>query len=288
MSGHIGQTSVYKGEQRNIFITHYLEVSNVFDLFGDYQHVFEYDTSLYNFDELIRRHINETTGVRIVELSQCHKIIPEEFKFIDQHELTPLSRSFYEIGAEFDEAYSNFMEHEVAKLSEHNYLYQKTPTIRAQMPKPIGFNWKPSIHTDIMLGHPPDEINLWVPFTNAFQTNTLMIAPLEESIRIIKELDFDFEDLANKVQHDEAFFNDVKSIMAPVTLEYGQALIFDPRCLHATQINSTDSTRISMDVRFISHKSLENTPLKYVGTGRKKMPFEAGFYYNSKPIIVDK
>src|SRR5262249_13171584 len=72
--------------------------------------------------------------------------------------------------------------------------------------------------------------------------------------------------------------------MRPVELDYGQYLLFDPRCLHATQNNVTDSTRISTDVRIILRRHMESLPIEYRGTGRLRMLFAPGHYYDATPI----
>jgi ectoine hydroxylase-related dioxygenase (phytanoyl-CoA dioxygenase family) len=117
----------------------------------------------------------------------------------------------------------------------------------------------------------------------------MMIADLDDSVQILEGLNYDFEKLAWRVQHDEPFWRDCAAKMRPVELEYGQYLLFDPRCLHATQNNVTDSTRISTDVRIILRRHMESLPIEYRGTGRLRMLFAPGHYYFAKPIsaLVD-
>ena len=57
-------------------------------------------------------------------------------------------------------------------------------------------------------------------------------------------------------------------------MNYGDFIIFDPRCLHCTQYNDTKDTRVSMDIRIIMESAFfRNYSREYKTTGRKKMPF---------------
>src|SRR2546425_681792 len=160
--------------------------------------------------------------------------------------------------------------------------FQNTPTMRFQFPHQDGFTWKPRIHTDIMLGHPPYEVNVWIPLTPAYSTNSMMIARMKDSIGLLEEVSFDFETFAYRVQRDSIFWDQCARVCHPVTLDYGSFLMFDPRCLHATQYNSTPHTRVSIDVRIIRREDLNNMKLAYRGTGRRKLRFAPGHYYHAQ------
>jgi len=86
------------------------------------------------------------------------------------------------------------------------------------------------------------------------------------------------------VQKDDDFWQSCARRMRPVELKYGECLLFDPRCLHATQDNRTDATRVSTDVRIILRRDFESLPLAYRGTGRMRMRFAPGHYYHDQSI----
>ena len=150
-----------------------------------------------------------------------HEYLPAENKALDESELNAVSRAFYETDVRFLQLYYRFVGEVIAPLFEADLYFQSTPTMRFQFPHQAGFTWKPRIHTDIMLGHPPCEVNVWVPFTPAYGTNTMMIARMEDSMRLLEELDFDFETFAYRVQRDSTFWEKCASICRPITLEYG-------------------------------------------------------------------
>ena len=281
MVGLIGKTAIYKQKNKNFLVDEYLDTNHVIDTFNDYFHIFDFDKKLYNFHDPIRRHINNLLGCNIEELSKCHEVLPKDFLFVDEHNINPLTESFYNITDTFIQTYEEFMKFLISQFFNFDYYYQHTPTIRAQLAGAIETDDRPRVHNDIMLGHPPAEINIWVPFTEVYGENSLLLAPLDQSIEIIKSLDFDFELFTKKAQHDDGFFKELKSILKPLALGYGQAIIFDSRCLHATQRNTTNNSRLSMDMRIIGKKDLDDSPINYVGTGRLKMPFQPGLYYHN-------
>ena len=287
-TGHYGITVKYAGDENQKFLQEFKNVNNVVKTYGVDLKVIDFKPEEYRFQDILRKHLQDNFGVDInkLDLEKLHEHIDDSDKALDQSELNNVSKSFYELGEEFLKEYRKFMSFEVSKYLKDTYYIQNTPTLRCHMPNQKGFDWKPRFHTDIMLGHPPAEVNVWVPFTKCFGTNSMMIASLDDSMNIISELDYDFEKLALLSQTDEIFSARVKNIMKPVDLDFGQFIVFDPRCLHATQFNETDSTRISMDVRYIAKQDEMISPIDYRGTGRLKMQFKAGHYYSSQEYPV--
>ena len=53
-------------------------------------------------------------------------------------------------------------------------------------------------HSDIMLGHPPFEFNLWIPFTKVYSTNSMRLMPYKESIKLMEFCNNDFELFAKR------------------------------------------------------------------------------------------
>ena len=94
----------------------------------------------------------------------------------------------------------------------------------------------------------------------------------------------DFELFAKKTQYDENFRNKLKQESRPLDMNYGDFIIFDPRCLHCTQYNDTKDTRVSMDIRIIMKSAFRNYSREYKTTGRKKMPFLPGHYFSEKAV----
>lgn len=283
--GHYGMTVRFDSaaEQRQ-FLEDIKGSSVLSDRFGTDHCYDRYDVTVFDFAGEIRRLLVDKGVIQpkqqTLPLEQLHAILSEDKKALDESELNGVSRAFYDTDDRFVQLYYRFVREVIAPLFEADLYFQATPTIRFQFPYQAGFTWKPRIHTDIMLGHPPHEVNIWIPLTRAYETNSMMIAHVDDSMLLLRELDFDFATFAYRMQRDSAFWQRCASVCQPVTLEYGSFLMFDPRCLHATQYNTTPHTRVSIDVRIIHRENMEGMRLVYRGTGRKKLKFSPGHYYH--------
>lgn len=288
--GHIGKTIKFPTERETeIFIEDIKSTNLMKSRFGSGHHVGRFDPAKIDFVSelkrlLVEKKIVSEEAIRNTPLERLHERLAPEAIRLDDSELNQVSKNFYDTSEAFLALYRKFFKEVVGELFGEDLYFQATPTLRFQFPNQGGFNWRPRIHTDIMLGHPPEEVNVWLPFTKTFGTNSMTIASLEDSIQILEDVGYDFEQLAWKVQKDDAFWQACTAKMKPVELEYGEFLLFDPRCLHATQENVTNSTRISTDVRIILRRQMDTLPLEYRGTGRLRMLFAPGHYYDAQPI----
>lgn len=251
--------------------------------------VFAYDVAAYPFADHVRRLLAEkglitaATAASLGSLSALHRVLAPGFMTLDEGELNEVSRRFYDTDAAFQSTFRSFLKNVVRRdVVGGDFVFQSTPTIRFHFPRQEGFNWRPRYHTDIMLGHPPQEINLWLPVAGARGSASMRIVGMEESLALLERIDFDFARLASGVQHDPELIETCARVSRPVELRYGEFLAFDPRCIHATQYNDTDWTRISLDFRVVPLTDYEAISVTYRGTGRRCMLFRRGHYYDAR------
>lgn len=287
--GHYGKTIKFAaGDERDAFLADLFDENIVQRRLGSDRVVGTYDIARYGFEREFRRLILEKGLARardldgIPGLSNLHEILPSELTDLDDTELNNMSKAFYDTDEAFLETYRCFIKDVLSPLFGTELWFQATPTIRFHFPRQKGFNWKTRYHSDIMLGHPPQEVNIWLPVTRTFGTNSMRIAGRGASMEAIAGCGFDFDELALKVQRDETFQQHCAAITAPVELLPGEFLIFDPRCLHATQYNDTEATRISIDFRVVAVADHARMRLPYRGTGRRRMLFAPGHYYDMR------
>jgi hypothetical protein len=244
-----------------------------------------YDVVQFPFDDHIKRLL---AAKELLEpgqnppLEKLHEALPEAVQALDVSEINDVSRRFYDQDEAFLALYGAFLRDVIRPIVGTDFLYQSTPTIRFHFPRQRGFNWKPRYHSDIMLGHPPQEINIWIPLTRAFSTNTMRLTPLAASLELMHSVDLDFARFVDRVQTDSALGQACERASRPLELEFGQFVAFDARCLHATQYNVTESSRVSIDFRILPIGEYEASRLDYRGTGRMQMRFARGHYYASK------
>ena len=100
------------------------------------------------------------------------------------------------------------------------------------------------IHSDMFSGESPYQINLWVPLTDAHDSNAMFICNPKFSNKVIKNIrDYEQQGLDQLIQEHPKEFTFLK-------VAYGEALIFSPTCLHGNIINQTNETRLSFNCRY--------------------------------------
>tara|TARA_B100000424_G_C22918926_1_gene488930 strand:+ start:846 stop:1586 length:741 start_codon:yes stop_codon:yes gene_type:complete len=97
------------------------------------------------------------------------------------------------------------------------------------------------IHSDSWSSDTPFQINLWIPLTNAFDSNSMFLINPKKSLqsfkKIIKTKNINFYKPKKK-----EFLN----------IKFGQILFFNPALLHGNIKNRTNRTRVSLNIRFKS------------------------------------
>jgi len=115
--------------------------------------------------------------------------------------------------------YHAFVISVITPLVGSRISYSNRPKMRVHFP---GTGSVSTMHSDVPVTKRPDQVNLWVPFTD-----------VDGSAALWLESDYGRADYA------------------PVALHYGEALIFDGGYLsHGSVANDSAATRISLDMRF--------------------------------------
>lgn len=119
----------------------------------------------------------------------------------------------------FYKLYHSFIRYVVAPEFGGKISYSNHPKMRVHLAgTPSVSAW----HKDVDVTKRTDQMNVWLPFTNCYETNSLWI-----------ETDYGKKDYC------------------PVNVPYGYALFFDGGYLeHGTVANLTPNTRVSLDFRF--------------------------------------
>jgi hypothetical protein len=248
-----------------------------------------FDTTRFPFHEVVCEMLIEK-GIltrhqvgAMGNLGRLHHFLPQSAMDFDTDELNEISRLFYDQSDAFVALFHRFLAGFVMpSVVDGDFVFQATPTVRFNFPNVAGYRWKPRYHTDIMLGHPPQEVNCWLPVTNAFDTNSMRLAPVDASLAVWRSLDLDFPRFVQEVQENEATADRCRDISEPVVIDYGNLLLFDSRCIHCTQYNTTDATRISFDFRVMAVDAYKAMQIEYRGTGRRKMLFQKGGYFDAR------
>ena len=184
---------------------------------------YNYDTSVYPFREKVESYLQEDNLEYIHNKHAFSGLLTNsDGKTPDQGQF--LHRKFYDAmdkDPSFKSLYDSMIKNIIKPMfKDEPILFQKFPTFRVHQPSNICvFDW----HRDKDFNHSENEINIFLPITKAYGTNTIW-AESEES------------------KHD----------FAPIEASYGEIVRWRGSVLkHGNKLNKTEQTRVSFDFRII-------------------------------------
>ena len=199
-----------------------------------------YDTEKYNFRKIIED-ILETDNLEKIHLDQDYELF---VKGTDQS--TVWHRRYYDNLDKFLPLYNEFINEVVKPTFGEDVVYQKIPTFRTQLVNNLGVF---EFHRDRDYSHNEEERNFFLPFTDAYSTNTIWVESEED-----------------------------KADYSPMNTLYGQVVKWNGNSLmHGNKQNNTLNTRVSVDFRCIplsKYSEEEGAAAIY-----SKMKFKVGDYY---------
>ena len=116
------------------------------------------------------------------------------------------------------------------------------------------------MHSDIWTGDSPFQVVLWVPLTDASETNSMFFLPPIASREARKRVaNGEFKSMD---QIEIAY----KTKMITMVVPFGKVLIFDSGCLHGNVLNETKTSRWSINCRFTGLLTPFTNPERRLGT----------------------
>ncbi len=167
---------------------------------------------------------------------------------------TPIHTVYYEWARteEFQNLYVELLRDYVKPLYDgEEIVYQKIPTFRVAFPNNIavGEFHKDKAYRDLSWAEQVKEDNFFLPFTDAFDTNTIWVESEED-----------------------------KGDFAPMNCEYGNTIQWNGSNLtHGNKINETGKARVSVDFRVIR---MSNYTPSTKGSINMNVGFAIGGYYD--------
>ena len=116
------------------------------------------------------------------------------------------------------------------------------------------------MHSDIWTGDSPFQVVLWVPLTDASETNSMFFLPPNESREARHRVaagEFKSMDQIESAYHSQ---------MITMVVPHGKVLIFDSNCLHGNVLNETKTARWSINCRFTGLLTPFTNPERRLGT----------------------
>lgn len=206
--------------------------------------IISYDTNKFNFKHQVESLFD------IQELSLLNEDTAIFKRETDQS--TKYHKLFYDWARteEFKSLYTNFISEVVYPSYNTPIVYQTIPTFRIAYINNIavGEFHKDKHYRDVSWAESVKEDNFFLPFTDAFDTNTIWVESKENL-----------------------------GDYSPMNCKYGEVIKWDGSNLtHGNKINTTGKTRVSVDFRVISYENYQPSDR---GSINMKTKFEIGGYY---------
>lgn len=203
-----------------------------------------YDISKYNFASELAKIFKVQN---LANISSDIEILKRE-----SDQSTIHHKLFYEwmTTSSFLDKYQSFINEYVRPLYSDKIVVQKKPTFRICYPNNIavGEYHKDKWYRDEGWSNYVRELHFFLPFTDAFDTNTVWVESEED------KLDF-----------------------AAMNCKYGEFIQWDGSNLrHGNKLNSTGKTRISIDFRVIKYQNYIPSERGSINSNKK---FKIGEYY---------
>ena len=210
--------------------------------------IYRYDTVEFPFKSIIDNHFRKHLKVASEDLHKLEdrSLFPAGIVTPGTDNNTALHDILYTVfdGDSFLPTYRRFVQFLQRPIGQ-SLIFQRKPTFRIHLPGNLSVG---DYHRDSDYGHPLEEINIWVPVTQAKNTATIWI-------------------------ESECGKNDFH----PVELNNGEFLIFDSALRHGNEINSEGYTRVSMDFRVIPKSLYTDSERLTANRGHK---LSLGHYYD--------
>jgi hypothetical protein len=287
--GQMGMTKVVPASDLPALRADYADTSDFTAAFGDGSYRIE------RFDinglDLVSAVWDELAGRGFVDvqsgddLATLHQFVRPEDQQLDAFQVNAVTRAFYETPPARAMLFARLASEVVAPAVGGPVYRQANMTLRFHFPEDADAAGRRNVfHTDLMLGHPPQMLNVWIPVSSTDAGNTLLLVDLDTSRRVMLDHDFDFEAIATRVQYDDAFYGDLMRAAEAIVMTPGELLLFDARCLHAGQVNVSDRTRVSTDLRVLTTSALERLRKPYESGGRRVLRFLPGEFLSAEPV----
>ena len=188
------------------------------------------------------------------DLANSHKFVPNDR--LNDLRLT----IFAEINkhADIRQRYFSLARQTLATLVGNELAMQNKVNLSIQQP-----NDESSVlpmHSDIWTGDSPFQVVLWVPLTDASDTNSMFFLPPNESHEARRRVaagEFKSMDQIEAAYHSQ---------MITMVVPHGKVLIFDSSCLHGNVLNETKTARWSINCRFTGLLTPFTNPERRLGT----------------------
>jgi hypothetical protein len=215
-----------------------------------------------------------------MNLEDIHHHLNDEMRAYNFNDgVNKISTTLYEPDAAIEAAYQQLIKKLRSEFLNEPFYFQATPTIRVHCPNSANSHHYPRYHSDISYGHPPEEINIWIPLTHKFDGHGFKIIDIKKSTSLLEKYNFNFTSFIEDAINNPELTTLCEQYAFDVTTSFGNLFAFDSRCIHSGEPLKTH-TRVSLDIRILPLSRFKNMRVEYQGSGRRKILFTPGNCYH--------
>lgn len=188
------------------------------------------------------------------DLANSHKFVPNDRLndlrltiFTEINRLTDIRQRYFSLARQI---LATLVGNELAMQNKVNMSVQQPDDESSILP----------MHSDTWTGDSPFQVVLWVPLTDASETNSMFFLPPNESREARKRV------AAGEFKSMDEIENAYRSQLITMVVPYGKVLVFDSSCLHGNVLNETKTARWSINCRFTGLLTPFTNPERRLGT----------------------
>lgn len=198
--------------------------------------------------ELVLKTIQEKSNKPISSLQDCHK-------YLNRLDINSARYKAFQSINSPDIDWAHYVHKlagtHIAQVIGPDYLIQSKTNLSIQMPGDETSIL--DIHSDCKSGDSPWQINLWIPLTKAYSTNSMFLISMEDSLNYFKQLRLIARE-SSDIQNNMTRLSHILKGFSKMFVDAGEndVLLFNPGVLHGNELNTTDQTRVSLNIRIKS------------------------------------
>ena len=210
------------------------------------------------------------------DLANSHKFVPNDRLndlrltiFAEINKLSDIRQRYFSLARQ---TISTLVGNELAMQNKVNMSVQQPNDESSVLP----------MHSDIWTGDSPFQVVLWVPLTDASETNSMFFLPPLASREARDRV------AAGEFKSMDQIENAYRSQLITMVVPHGKVLVFDSSCLHGNVLNETKTSRWSINCRFTGLLTPFTNPERRLGTYYLPITTRAATKMGLKIMNTDK
>jgi len=204
-----------------------------------------FDNKTLNYD-LVKHPLPNIVLEAIQSFYPDVKSLDTIHEVVDPIDIPPLARNLSQalLESDFYDHFDHIVDDLVTEKFDKKVLIQKFGNLRILIPDQERIGAVLAFHQGRWVGNGLGLRTIWMPFTDCYESNSMQMLNLDVSREITRLM------ISEKWSYEKLQEECIKNCW-PVTLKPGQAHLFFQEHIHGNIPNTTNKTRVSIDIRLL-------------------------------------